>query len=61
MVYNTAVTSLHPEVTHLYREEYLAPIPEGERGNMMKAYHSRLNSSDEKISLPAAKAWAKWE
>jgi proline iminopeptidase len=45
----------------MYRDEYLAPIPEDERGDMLKAYHSRLNSSDEKISLAAAKAWAKWE
>lgn len=28
---------------------------------MMKAYHSRLNSEDEKIRLEAAKAWSKWE
>jgi len=50
--------------SHLFPEqwdEYLAPIPEDERGDMLKAYHSRLNSSDEKISLAAAKAWAKWE
>ncbi|KAG1729618.1 Alpha/Beta hydrolase protein [Suillus paluster] len=50
--------------SHLFPEqwdEYLAPIPEAERHDMMKAYHSRLNSSDAKISLAAAKAWAKWE
>jgi proline iminopeptidase len=48
-------------VTQLYREEYLAPIPEAERGDMLKAYHDRLSSSDKEISLAAAKAWAKWE
>ena len=45
----------------MYREEYLAPIPEAERGDMLKAYHKRLSSSDKEISLAAAKAWAKWE
>ncbi|KIM33373.1 hypothetical protein M408DRAFT_326105 [Serendipita vermifera MAFF 305830] len=42
-------------------EEYLAPIPEEERGDMVKAYHSRLNSDDEQIRISAAKAWSKWE
>jgi hypothetical protein len=44
-----------------YREEYLAPIPEEERVDMVKAYHSRLNSTDESIRLTAARAWSKWE
>jgi proline iminopeptidase len=44
-----------------YREEYLEPIPEEERGDMVKAYHSRLNSEDESIRLKAARAWSKWE
>jgi proline iminopeptidase len=44
-----------------YREEYLEPIPEEERGDMVKAYHSRLNSENEPTRLKAAKAWSKWE
>jgi proline iminopeptidase len=55
------MTNFHCQVTQLYREEYLAPIPEAERHDMVKAYHSRLNSSDANISQAAAKAWAKWE
>jgi proline iminopeptidase len=43
------------------REEYLAPIPEEERDDLMKAYHKRLNSDDEATRLTAATAWAKWE
>jgi len=50
--------------SHLFPEEwdnYLAPIPEVERGDMVKAYHKRLNSSDEQTRLVAARAWSKWE
>jgi hypothetical protein len=42
-------------------EEYLEPIPENERHDLMTAYHKRLNSDDEKTRLAAAKAWSKWE
>jgi len=42
-------------------EDYLEPIPESERADMIKAYHVRLNSPDEKTRLTAARAWAKWE
>lgn len=43
------------------RDEYIAQIPESERGDLVKAYHSRLNSPDEKTRLDAARAWSKWE
>jgi proline iminopeptidase len=43
------------------REEYLAPIPESERDNLISAYHKQLNSDDEATNITAAKAWAKWE
>ncbi len=43
-------------------EGYLAPIPEEERGDLVKAYHQRLiESPDEKVRLEAAQAWSKWE
>jgi hypothetical protein len=42
-------------------EEYLEPIPEDERHDLITAYHKRLNSDDEKTRLIAAKAWSKWE
>jgi len=42
-------------------EEYLEPISESERHDIMTAYHKRLNSDDEKTRLTAAKAWSKWE
>lgn len=43
-----------------YRDEYLAPIPEEERGDLIAAYHKRLTSQDEKVRIETAKAWAKW-
>ncbi|GAA4023273.1 prolyl aminopeptidase [Sphingomonas swuensis] len=42
-------------------DEFVAPIPEEERGDMMAAYHRRLTSDDEAVQLEAAKAWSKWE
>lgn len=42
-------------------ENYLAPIPEAERGDMMAAYHKRLIDPDEKVQLEAARAWSVWE
>jgi proline iminopeptidase len=50
--------------SHLFPEawdEYLAPIPEPERHDLMLAYHAQLNSVDEETRTKAAKAWAKWE
>jgi len=45
----------------LFREEYIAQIPEEERGDLMAAYHKRLISDDDAVSLPPATAWSKWE
>lgn len=42
-------------------ENFLAPIPEAERGDLMAAYRRRLVSDDEAVQLEAAKAWATWE
>jgi hypothetical protein len=37
-------------LTHCIRsEEYLAPVPENERGDMVKAYHKLLNSEDDNV------------
>ncbi|EPT05532.1 hypothetical protein FOMPIDRAFT_1021343 [Fomitopsis schrenkii] len=50
--------------SHLFPEawdEFVAPIPEEERHDMMTAYHAQLNSADEETRLRAAKAWSKWE
>ena len=42
-------------------EEFLAPIPEAERGDLVAAYHRRLTGDDPAEQLAAAKAWSKWE
>jgi len=42
-------------------EDYLAPIPEADRGDLMAAYHARLTSDDPTVRLEAARAWAIWE
>ncbi len=44
-----------------YWEEYLKPIPENERDDMVAAYYQRLTSSNELQRMSAAKAWSKWE
>jgi proline iminopeptidase len=42
-------------------EEFLAPIPEAERHDLVAAYHRRLTGADSAVRLAAAKAWSKWE
>ena len=55
---------LTSDATHAlrsHREDYVAPIPEAERHDMVLAYHAQLNSADEETRLRAARAWTKWE
>jgi proline iminopeptidase len=42
-------------------DHFLEPIPIGERGDLMAAYHRRLTSGDEAERLRAARAWSRWE
>jgi proline iminopeptidase len=42
-------------------ERFHGPIPEGERGDLISAYHRRLTSRDAAVQLTAAKAWSEWE
>jgi len=55
--YQNGTSHLFPEAW----EEYLAPIPEAERSDMILGYHMQLNSPDEQKRIAAAKAWTKWE
>lgn len=41
--------------------DYVAPIPEDERGDMIAAYYKRLTGDDRNEQLRAAKAWSVWE
>ncbi len=42
-------------------EEYLAPIPPAERGDLVAAYHRRLIGDDPAVRTEAARAWSRWE
>ncbi|MGN6579862.1 MAG: prolyl aminopeptidase [Bordetella sp.] len=44
-----------------YWEDYLAPIPAEERGDLIAAYRKRLTGDDPVERLRAAKAWSLWE
>jgi proline iminopeptidase len=40
---------------------YLSPIPEHERGDLIAAYHRLLTGDDAEAQLEAARAWSVWE
>ena len=42
-------------------EDFLKPIPEVERGELMSAYYRRLAGPDPAMRLAAARAWSIWE
>ncbi|HID48585.1 MAG TPA: prolyl aminopeptidase [Chromatiales bacterium] len=42
-------------------QDFIRPIPEAERGDLVKAYHKRLTGDDEVGRMAAAKAWSIWE
>jgi proline iminopeptidase len=42
-------------------EDYVAPIPPAERGDLLRAYYKRLVGDDVEQRVRAAKAWSVWE
>lgn len=42
-------------------QEYLKPIPQRDRHDLISAYYRRLTSKDPQIRLEAARAWSIWE
>ncbi len=42
-------------------QDFLAPIPRRERGDLLNAYHRRLTGDDPEARLAAAQAWSVWE
>ena len=42
-------------------EEFVAPIPQAERGDLLKAYCERLLCYDPAVYWPAARAWSRFE
>ncbi len=55
--YQQGASRLFPE----YWQDYLAPIPEDERDDMVSAYYRRLDGENEMERMAAAKAWSLWE
>lgn len=44
-----------------YWQDYIQPIAENERDDMVTAYYKRLTSDDDNIRDSAARAWSIWE
>ncbi len=55
--YQAGASSLYPDRW----EDYVAPIPPAERGDLMRAFHRRLTGTDTAAAQAAARAWAIWE
>ncbi len=55
--YQEGASAIYPDAW----EDFIAPIPEDERGDMIAAYHKRLTGTDKAVQLEAAKAWSLWE
>jgi proline iminopeptidase len=55
--YQFGASEIYPDAW----EDFLKPIPESERDNLLEAYHKRLTSPDIKIQQEAAEAWSTWE
>lgn len=55
--YQAGASRLFPDAW----EDYLKPIPEAERDDLLHAYHRRLTGDDELARMAAAKAWSVWE
>ncbi len=44
-----------------YWEDYLAPIPQEERDDLIAAYRKRLTGDNREEQIAAARAWSQWE
>lgn len=55
--YQEGASNIFPDVW----DEYLKPIPQNERHDLVAAYYKRLTHENADIRLEAAKAWSKWE
>jgi proline iminopeptidase len=56
-LYKYGASELYPEGW----QDFTGLVQEGERGQMVEAYHRRLTSEDPAVRLAAAKAWSTWE
>lgn len=55
--YQEGASRVYPD----YWQDFIEPIPENERGNLLKAYHQRLTGGNEIGRMRVAKAWSLWE
>jgi proline iminopeptidase len=55
--YQAGASWLYPDAW----DRFLEPIPEAERGDLVAAYHKRLNGGDPAERLRCARAWSQWE
>ena len=55
--YQEGASHIFPDAFDSYRDH----IPVEEQGNLIKAYYSRLTSSDVAVRRAAAKEWTRWE
>lgn len=55
--YQEGASRIYPDAW----EKYIAPIPEDERSDFVKAFYKRLTSQNQIERKEAAKAWATWE
>ena len=56
-VYKDGANRIFPD----YWEDFVKPIAESERGDLVQAYYERLMGEDELARMAAAKAWSAWE
>jgi len=55
--YQEGANRLFPD----YWRDFLAPIPEAERHDLLHAHHRRLTGGDEVARMRSAEAWSVWE
>jgi proline iminopeptidase len=55
--YQQGADSIFPD----YWQDFIAPIEESERDNLLKAYYKKLIGENEIAQMQAAKAWSIWE
>lgn len=55
--YQSGASRIFPD----YWQDFLSPIPEAERDDLVTAYYRRLTSANDLEQIQAAKAWSVWE
>ncbi len=56
-LYQAGASRLFPD----YWQDFIAPVPEEKRDNIVQAYYELLTSENEILRMKAAEAWSIWE